>query len=361
MTARERFLNLMLFMPVDRLPLVEWPIRGATMRRWISEGYPEGMASEDYFGLDRLGHEIPVHLGMMPAFTPETLRIEGEYKIWRDELGAIRRDYKITENEGFVTRTWLQFAVTDRDSFRALKFRYEANTPGRVPDDVDAVAAALNAQQDAPVHLSIPFLFWTTRDWIGFENLCMMYYDDPALIEEMHEFWTDFVIETLKPVMGRVRIDLAELKEDMAYKHAPMISPAMFKAYMYPHYRRLIDFLKANGCANVYVDCDGYPGDELTALWLDAGVDGVSPVEVAAGNDLLHLAKEFPRLRMFGGIDKRVLARTPKDIEHEVMSKVPMLMERGGYMPHIDHAIPHDVPLANYWYYRSILERLVRG
>jgi len=31
MTPRERFINALLFKPVDRIPLVEWPIRGATM------------------------------------------------------------------------------------------------------------------------------------------------------------------------------------------------------------------------------------------------------------------------------------------------------------------------------------------
>lgn len=28
------------------------------------------------------------------------------------------------------------------------------------------------------------------------------------------------------------------------------------------------------------VDCDGYPGNELTALWLDAGVDAAPPAKL---------------------------------------------------------------------------------
>ena len=43
MIARERYIRTMRFEPVDRVPLIEWPIRGATMRRWIAEGYPEGI------------------------------------------------------------------------------------------------------------------------------------------------------------------------------------------------------------------------------------------------------------------------------------------------------------------------------
>ena len=135
----------------------------------------------------------------------------------------------------------------------------------------------------------------------------------------------------------------------------------MFKEFMYPQYVRLISFLKGHGAKLVFVDCDGYPGNELTALWLDAGVDAVSPCEIAAGNDLIQLRKDFPKLGMFGGIDKRALAKGKEAIDREVLGKVPWLLERGGYIPHIDHAIPHDVPLENYIYYRKLLTRVVYG
>lgn len=109
------------------------------------------------------------------------------------------------------------------------------------------------------------------------------------------------------------------------------------------------------------VDCDGYPGNELMALWLDAGVDAVSPCEIAAGNDLIQLRKDFPKLGMYGGIDKRVLAQSKEAIDREVLSKVPWLLERGGYIPHVDHAVPHDVPLENDIYHCKLLTRVVYG
>ena len=93
MIARERYLRTMQFLPVDRVPLIEWPIRGATMQRWISEGYPEGTDPHVFFSLDTNTLEIPVNLGMYPKFDEEILLVDGEYKIWRDELGAIRKDF----------------------------------------------------------------------------------------------------------------------------------------------------------------------------------------------------------------------------------------------------------------------------
>ena len=50
-----------------------------------------------------------------------------------------------------------------------------------------------------------------------------------------------------------------------------------------------------------------------------------------------------------------------EEAHNEVLSKVPWMLERGGYIPHIDHAIPHDVPLENYLYYRKLLTKVVYG
>lgn len=359
MTHRERMLRTLSFQSVDRVPLVEWEVRGATLREWYRQGLPEGVIPQDYFGLDPFNQGVPMHFRMEPFFTPVTLEENDRYRIWQDELGAVRKDFVRDENPGFVTRSWLSFPVTDRDSFREMKKRYRSDDPARVCPD-PAKAALEISRRDAATHLSIHFLFWQLRDWVGFENLCMMFYDDPALVHEMMEFLTDFIIDTLRRHMGHFQVDIVEFKEDMAYKGAPMISPQMFRTFMRPHYIRLIEFLRSHGVKFVYVDCDGYPGG-LIPEYMETGVDGMSPVEIAAGNDLIKLRKEYPAFAMLGGIDKRELARDRKAIYNEVMGKVPWLLERGGYVPHVDHAIPHNVPFENYVYYRRILTQAVCG
>ncbi len=359
MNGRERFINALSFKPVDRVPLVEWPIRGSTMARWIKEGYPEGVSPQEFFGLDTLSIAVPINMGMYPQFEEKILEKTDRYKIWQDNLGAVRKDFSNDETPGFVTRTWLSFPVKDRAGFLEMKKRYDCSSAGRFPVNLTERTDILS-QSLVPTHLSIPFLFWTTRDWIGFEELCVMFYDNPALIDEMFSFITDFCIETLRDKIKNMNIDIVEFKEDMAYKNAPMISPQMFRKFMFPHYLRLISFLKSNGVKLVYVDCDGYPGG-LIPEFIEAGVDGMSPVEIAAGNDLIKLRQEYPSFAMLGGIDKRELAKGKKEIYNEVMSKVPYMIGKGGYIPHIDHAIPHDVPLLNYIYYRDILTKVVCG
>lgn len=359
MNSRERLLRTFAFLPVDRIPLIEWPIRQATLREWISQGYPPDVPQHVFFDLDPAYLAVPINMGLHPEFEEKILETNENYKIWQDNLGATRKDFIREDNPGFVTRTWLKFPVLDRRDFLEMKKRYDHSDPARYPDNWKLRADALNR---APVatHLSIPFLFWTVRDWMGFENLCLAFYDQPELLDEMFSFLTDFIIETLKRGIDDLRIDIVELKEDMAYKGAPMISPELFERLMMPHYLRLINFLKSHGVRFVYVDCDGYP-DGLIPLWLKAGVDGISPCEIAAGNDLSLLRKQYPSLVMLGGIDKRVLSMNEKAIYQEVVLKVPSLIEKGGYVPHIDHAIPYDVPLRLYLYYRHLITAIAYG
>lgn len=347
------------FQSVDRIPLIEWRVREATMNMWMSQGYPSGVHERDFFNLDTRYINVPINMRMYPDFEEKILEQNDRYKIWQDNLGATRKDFLVNANPGFVTRSWQSFPVKDRKDFLEMKKRYISSEPSRYEDDWKTRAEIID-KAPVPNHLSIPFLFWTARDWMGFENLCLAFHDMPDLIEEMFAFITDFCIETLKRGIKHLEIDIVELKEDMAYKGAPMISPDMFRRFMLPHYIRFIDFLKSNGVKLVYVDCDGYPG-KLIPLWIEAGVDALSPCEIAAGNDMLKLRKEYPGFAFLGGIDKRELAKDRKAIYNEVMSKVPQLIEKGGYIPHVDHAIPHDVPLRNYIYYREVLTAVAFG
>lgn len=359
MNARERLIRTIKFQSVDRIPLVEWPIREATMREWLKQGYPKGCNPQEYFSTDTMWIGAPFDIRISPKFEEKIIEQNDRYKIWTDDLGALRKDFIDNENPGFVTRSWLKFPVESRTDFNEIKKRYNHASPERFADDFIKNASVLN-DSPSPVMISIPFLFWTARDWMGFENLCMAFYDEPLLLHAMFEFITDFSIEVLRKAYEHIHIDLIELEEDMAYKGAPMVSPALFKEFMFPHYRRLVDFAKSNGTEIIMVDCDGYPGG-LIPHWIDAGADAMSPCEIAAGVDIIKTRDEYPGFGLLGGIDKRELSKTKIHIYNEVISKVPQMITKGGFVPHVDHAVPFNVSLENYTYFRQLMSEIAYG
>jgi uroporphyrinogen decarboxylase len=96
--------------------------------------------------------------------------------------------------------------------------------------------------------------------------------------------------------------------------------------------------------------------NELIPLWLESGINYVNPLEVAAGNDAVAIRKKYGKaLILSGTIDKRALAKGEEATREEVMSKVPFLLERGGYFPSVDHSVPPDVTFENYCYYINLI------
>ncbi|MBU0715474.1 MAG: hypothetical protein KJ964_08975, partial [Verrucomicrobia bacterium] len=80
------------------------------------------------------------------------------------------------------------------------------------------------------------------------------------------------------------------------------------------------------------------------------GFDCIQPLEARAGNDVRKLKKEYGSdIAFFGNINMDVLARgIAREIEAEVVSKVMVAKEGGGYIFHSDHSVPPTVSFESY-------------
>jgi hypothetical protein len=87
-------------------------------------------------------------------------------------------------------------------------------------------------------------------------------------------------------------------------------------------------------------------------------VNYLFPVEVTAGCDINEWQVKYPTLGLMGGIDKRALAQGPEAIDQE-LRRIQPAVERGRYIPDLDHLIPDDVSWENYCYYAEVLKKLV--
>lgn len=371
MTPRERQLESLLFQKPDRVTLSPGGPRESTLAIWRQQGLPEGVgyhgALLDLLGLDpepqRPMPGLGVSFKMIPQFEEKVLEHRDGHYVVQDWMGAIteisdRYDYSyIRAAKDFVTRKWHKFPVQTRKDWEEMAWRYDPRTPGRLPEDLDERCEALRDRDGfLNIHFNAPF--WQLREWIGLENLCTMMIDDPDFIREMIDFWTNFVSETLAPVLERLTPDQVGFSEDMAYKAHSMISPKMVRRFLKPTYDRWVSEIRASGCELVFMDSDGHIG-ELIPIWIEAGINCCGPMEVAAGNDLVAYRRAFGRKMAYtGGIDKRAIARGGKVMEEEVLRVVPPLLELGGYIPGCDHGVPPDISWPNYVEYARLLARL---
>jgi len=183
------------------------------------------------------------------------------------------------------------------------------------------------------------------------------FHDQPDLMRTIVNDLADFWIALYDQMLNLVDADMAMIWEDMAYKNGPLISPAAFREFMLPCYQKLIGFLRENGVPHFCVDTDGDCWS-LIPLFLEAGMTGMLPFEVQAGMDIVAVRQAFPRLQIYGGIDKRALAQGIEAIDRELEAKVPALLRQGGYIPFADHLVHPEVSWENFVYYRRRLAEM---
>ncbi len=191
------------------------------------------------------------------------------------------------------------------------------------------------------------------RDWIGFENLAYMVYDNRSLVEEMVETLCNLSLKVIEKALKDIQFDFASGWEDICYNSGPLISPRMFHEIVTPRYKRITDLLHKYGIDVIWTDCDGniIP---LIPEFLEGGINCMFPVEVRAGSDPVKIREMFAnKVLMMGGIDKMALLKGPVAIEKELLRLKP-IVDQGGFIPHIDHRTPADVTLESYKFYLKL-------
>ncbi len=125
-----------------------------------------------------------------------------------------------------ITRKWHKFPVESEKDWEEMKKRYNPKTPGRFPEDFKERCEKLK-KRDYALSVNISGPFWQLREWCGFENLCILMIEKPAFVQEMVDFWMEFVSKVIKPILEKVQLDRVWISEDMACKGYSMISPEM--------------------------------------------------------------------------------------------------------------------------------------
>ncbi len=385
MNARERYLALMNFEEVDRTFKWEFGYWAGAVRQWYKEGLPklEGIPDDliddapvwaestgnptgagftdttssdvhDHFDLDPPLQRVPLHIGAYPPF---------EVKVVEERQGSV----VVQDTEGCLNLcltspdappSLVDQPIRNREDWERYKEeRLQPNIQGRLPTDWPRLVKDY-ADRDYPLALGQATGFYgTPRLLLGYERLLTMYHDDPALMKDMNEYLADFWIALYDHVLREVKVDAAFIWEDMAYKKGPTVSPAIFREFILPGYRKLTGFLRENGVNIINVDSDGNIW-KLIPLFIEGGVNVLYPFE-ADVMDIIEVRQAYPRLGIIGGLEKRVLTDGRIAIDSELEEKVPFMIEHGGYIPHIDHFVQSGVSLENFAYYRHKLDQMI--
>jgi uroporphyrinogen decarboxylase len=296
---------------------------------------------------------------MCPPFEHNVIENDERIVVFRDGGGVVRRSLK----DGTSMDQYMEFPVKDRSGFLEMKKRYDPRSPTRYPSYWEDWVRCYQGR-DYPLALTGigGFGFYSMlRRWMGTENACTIFYDDPTLAEEMLDFLVEFFTEVVSKALNSVDVDWYNYFEDFAFKAGPLVSPQIFKRFLLPRYRRINDYLRGYGIDIISLDSDGNI-EILLPMIIESGINNIVPLEQAAGMDAVRIRREYgTALTLWGSIDKRELAKGRKGIEQELLRQVPTLLETGGYIPTVDHAIPPDVSYDNFRFYLELKAKIIDG
>ena len=323
MTGRERFLRTMGYRPCDRPPLWDEGIREDVLDAWGRQGgaAPESLLDEYRYDGRRM---VDVNLNPVPKF----------------EAGE--RD----------------------NAFSELRRRYRPCASERFPQDWEERVRAWSNREE-PLGMVVSrgvFLSQGVGDWRSLERLLFAMADAPSEVESVQEAATALSLWALERVCAEVTLDFAVFSEPIASFHAPVISPAYYRRFAMPYYRRAVDRLRAADVNVVVLQAFGNV-NPFIPLFLEVGMNALWCSHTRpAGMDYAAIRRRYGKdLRLIGGIDAVALAKGRPAIDRALENTVAPLLESGGYLPLLDDRVRPDVPYEAYRYYRTQLEKRVLG
>lgn len=360
MNAGERMRATYEFKPVDHLFRREFYIWPEAIERWKAEGLPPDYEERNLFEYDPPGvTDAGLNLGwceppFLPAYEDTVIRDEGATEIIQDVAGRWLRVFK-GRRHGFMP-DYLKHPVTNmHDWENEVAPRLDPGSPGRYAEIAGPCAYAEDQRRTGSLIVRQGAIggYMYLRALMGPEDLLIAFCEQPALIHAMMRRWADLVDAGLQRIQARIELDEFAIAEDICYLKGLLISPAMVREFLLPYYREVVGNARRRQPRPLYfnVDTDGF-ADMAAPLYLEAGMDIMDPWEVASGCDVVRAGRQWPRLVITGGIDKRILAAGKDAIDRHLAYIIPPMRERGGYIPTCDHGVPDDVSLANYLHYR---------
>ena len=352
MTGCERVNRMFARQDQDRVPRHDayWP---ETIARWQREGLQWDQAD----ALRLLGADFQTLCWSWPSAFPGqrvVLSQDAETETVRDAWGGVARFWKGRSG----TPEHISFGCDSREAWE------KTYRPAMLAaaNEINPQLAALRYHEGRACgkwnHLAGVEGFEALRRLIGDEACLIAMIEDPEWVRDIVRVHTDIVLRSFEGVLAEgVAPDGLWIYGDMAYNHATMCSPAMYRELVWPAHKRMADWAHAHGMKVIY-HTDGRVSG-VVDLYIAAGFECLPPIEAKAGMDIRDFAPTHgDRLAMFGNIDVMKMATNDLGlIEEEIRVKFAAGMATRGYAYHSDHSVPPQVSWKTYQAIIGFVER----
>lgn len=189
-------------------------------------------------------------------------------------------------------------------------------------------------------------------DLVGMEGLYFRMYDEPEFVEELMRRITDFYYEVSRRSFEEAAgsIDIFFIGNDLGSTTGPLLGVELFRRFVLPPLKRLIDLGHRYGLKVMLHCCGGF--EPLIPPMIEAGLDGVHAVQPRClGMDLATLKRRYGERLVFNGcIDSQsvLIEGTPELVRERTQAVINLMKDGGGFVAGASHDwLLEETPLEN--------------
>ena len=166
----------------------------------------------------------------------------------------------------------------------------------------------------------------------GTEDFLMDMVLNPNLVHELIDLCLQYDLEVVRRAV-KMGVDVVVFGDDYADKNTSFMSPTHFREFIFPALKKAVK--NAQDCgAKVIKHTDGNIWSIIDQI-VEAGPDGLNPLEPVAGMDLGRVKAEYgDRVALVGNIDCGELLcwGTPEQVRETVREAIATAGPGGGYL-----------------------------
>jgi uroporphyrinogen decarboxylase len=183
---------------------------------------------------------------------------------------------------------------------------------------------------------------------MGFEQLSYALVEQPDLVEAIAERVGETLCALVENTTSMEWVGAQWLNDDMGFKTATLVSPEVFRRYVFPTQRRICEIAHAHG-KPVFLHSCGKLDEIMDELIDDIGIDAKHSFEDVIMPVWEAKRKWGSRVGLLGGVDMNVLAGATED---EVRAYTRRCLEEclpgGGWALGSGNTVANYVPVGNF-------------
>lgn len=311
-----------------RPTLFEFFLNQALYRRVVPEmqrspGSPREQALLVLRAFQRLGYDY------VTLMAPRFSLTEGVVERIRNESVSMNEGGVLHTRAGFDRMEWADPALADYEIFQTLA--------QELPPGMKFIVYGPGGVLENAV------------DLVGYDELCLMIHDDPALAEDIFAQIGTRLDEYYRRAARYDSVGACISNDDWGFKTQTMFSPRDMRRFVFPWHKKIVETIHAAGKPAILHSCGHFQRiiddviDDLRYDGRHSYEDAILPVE-----DFYE--QYHSRIAVLGGIDLDFICRAaPEAIYQRSRAMLQRSAGRGSYALGTGNSVPEYVPDASYF------------